>query len=112
MKIDHAMPFPTDNRLRDDIGLPPLAALQPPLMLTPRIPAYFPADDRLRDDIGLPTLSEGCDVAGATPSPSGAMARGLALVSAFLGRCRTAAASILTPRHPAHVVRHSPLRHI
>src|SRR5215470_8619413 len=64
MKPDHAIPFPTDNRLRDEIGLPPLAALQPPLMLIPRIPPYFPTDDRLRDDIGLPPLGEGCDVEG------------------------------------------------
>jgi len=53
-----ASPFPTDNRLRDDIGLPPLADDPPPLQQRPTLPppAYFPADDRLRDDIGLPPL--------------------------------------------------------
>ena len=113
MKLDRAMPFPTDNRLRDDIGLPPLAAARPPLMLMPRASAYFPTDDRLRDDIGLPPLGDGCDVEGATPSPSSAMIRDLAAdVSGFLGRCRAAAALILSPHRPAHAVRHSTLRHL
>jgi hypothetical protein len=113
MKPDRAIPFPTDNRLRDDVGLPPLAALQPPPMLMPRASAYFPTDDRLRDDIGLPPLGDGWDVERATPSPSSAMVRGLAVdVSGFLGRCRTAVALLLTPRRPARVVRHSTLRHL
>lgn len=53
-----ASPFPTDNRLRDDIGLPPLADDPPALPQRPTLPPppYFPADDRLRDDIGLPPL--------------------------------------------------------
>jgi len=49
--------FPTDNRLRLDIGLLPLADPQSaplPQRFEPRPPAGFPADDRLRDDIGLP----------------------------------------------------------
>jgi hypothetical protein len=110
MQPDHAMPFPTDNRLRDDIGLPPLAALRPPLMLIPRTPAYFPTDDRLRDDIGLPPLGDGGDVEGATLSCVAFL--GAVDISGFLGRCRTVAASILTPRRAARVVQHSPLRHI
>lgn len=55
--------FPTDNRLRDDIGLPPLADDRPQLQQRPPLPApaYFPTDDRLRDDIGLPPLGAGTD---------------------------------------------------
>jgi len=58
-RMRQAAPFPTDNWLRDDIGLPPLTDDWPPLQkrLTPRMPAYFPTDDRLRDDIGLPPLN-------------------------------------------------------
>jgi len=57
-RLPRASPFPTDNRLRDDIGLPPLADDAPPLQRRPTLPppAHFPADDRLRDDIGLPPL--------------------------------------------------------
>ena len=54
-----AVPFPTDNRLRDDIGLPPLAEgwpPAPPQRLSAPTPTCFPSDDRLRDDIGLPPL--------------------------------------------------------
>ena len=53
------VPFPTDNRLRDDIGLPPLAEgwpPAPPQRLSAPTPTCFPSDDRLRDDIGLPPL--------------------------------------------------------
>jgi hypothetical protein len=57
-------PFPTDNRLREDIGLLPLASSRPPLQLPVRAARYFPADDRLRDDIGLPPIGEGLDVDG------------------------------------------------
>src|SRR5262249_34753011 len=49
--------FPTDNRLREDIGLSPLADPQPAALLQRFAPpplAGFPTDDRLRDDIGLP----------------------------------------------------------
>jgi hypothetical protein len=56
-----AAPFPTDNWLRDDIGLPPLANDRPQQRLTVQAPAYFPTDDWLRDDIGLPPLGEGDD---------------------------------------------------
>lgn len=51
--IYRAVEFPTDNRLRDDVGLPPLTVEPRPAR---RRPDYFPADDRLRDDIGLPPL--------------------------------------------------------
>lgn len=113
MKPDHAIPFPTDNRLRDDIGLPPLAALQPPLTLRPRIPAYLPTDDRLRDDIGLPPLGDGQDVERASPSPAGAIVRDLAVdARGLLGRCRAAAALLLTPSRLARVALHSTLRHL
>jgi len=52
------MPFPTDSRLREDVGLLPLADSQPPLhqRLTPPRPAYFPTDNHLREDIGLPPV--------------------------------------------------------
>jgi len=57
------LPFPTDNRLRDDIGLPALADDRRPLQQRPTLPApaYFPTDDRLRDDIGLPPLGTSTD---------------------------------------------------
>jgi hypothetical protein len=64
--------FPTDNRLRDDIGLPPLAESRPPLSLLPRMAAesnYFPTDDRLRDDIGLLPIVHSA-AAATPPSPS------------------------------------------
>jgi hypothetical protein len=63
-RVHQASPFPTDNWMRDDIGLLPLAADRPPLQqrLTLQTPSYFPTDDRMRDDIGLPPLAEGSDV--------------------------------------------------
>jgi hypothetical protein len=49
--------FPTDNRLRLDIGLLPLAdSPRLPQRLAPSPPSGFPTDDRLRGDIGLPPL--------------------------------------------------------
>jgi hypothetical protein len=121
MKPDQAMPFPTDNRLRDDIGLPPLAESRPPLMLMPRTPAYFPTDDRLREDIGLPPIGEGCDVDGARRSSSASMTRRLALSCAALVRvrrsrlldgCVAAVAAIRHPRRPTGIIRQSAPRHI
>jgi hypothetical protein len=61
-------PFPTDNRLREDIGLPPLADSRPPLRLPVRAARYFPTDDRLRDDVGLAPIGEGLDVEGTARS--------------------------------------------
>ena len=84
MKFDPANPFPTDNRLRDDIGLPPIGEPPPPMQLIPYASAYFPSDDRLRDDVGLPPLGTGLDVDGATSSPPRPMARRLALSGAAL----------------------------
>ena len=50
-------PFPTDNLVRDDIGLSPLPADLPPILQRPRLaPAGFPTDPALRADIGLPPL--------------------------------------------------------
>src|SRR5438128_1289408 len=56
--IRQAAPFPTDNWLREDVGLPPIAGDQPTVQqpLTFRAAAHFPTDDRLRDDIGLPPI--------------------------------------------------------
>ena len=53
------MPFPTDNWLREDIWLLPLADSQPPLHQrpTPQRATYFPTDNHLRDDIGLPPIT-------------------------------------------------------
>jgi hypothetical protein len=79
--------FPIDNRLRDDIGLPPLAEFRPPLsLMPPPAPKYFPTDDRLRDDIGLPPLAQSVYAA----APPG---RSLAQRAARLGAAavRTAA---------------------
>jgi hypothetical protein len=55
------MPFPDENWLRDDIGLPPFAEDWPTLeaRLTPPAPPCFPTDDRLRSDIGLLPLGNG-----------------------------------------------------
>ena len=57
-RLSRPAPFPADDGLRDDIGLPPLAEGAPTLQprLTPAAPGYFPTDDRLRNDIGLPPL--------------------------------------------------------
>ena len=108
MKFNQTNPFPNDNRLRDDIGLPPIGEPPPPLQLIPYAPAYFPNDDRLRDDIGLPPLGAALNVDSATPAPAPAatprIARsGAALigvvdgcvkgVTAMLRAARTAAAS-------------------
>jgi hypothetical protein len=62
-RMGQASPFPTDNWLRDDIGLPPLAddRPRPQQRLTLLTPTYFPTDDWLRDDIGLPPLGAGAD---------------------------------------------------
>ena len=84
MKFDPANPFPTDNRLRDDIGLPPLGEPPPPIQLIPYASAYFPSDDRLRDDVGLPPLGAAVDVDDATPSPARPSTGRLALGSATL----------------------------
>lgn len=68
MQPSQNTPFPTDSRLREDIGLLPLAALRPPLpqRFTPPPSPHFPIEDRLRDDIGLPPLGEGVhDIAPA-----------------------------------------------
>jgi hypothetical protein len=64
-RMRQASPIPTDTRLRDDIGLPPLVDDGPPLQqrLTLPAPAYFPTDNRLRDDIGLPPLGASSDAA-------------------------------------------------
>ena len=70
MKFNPANSFPTDNRLRDDIGLPPIGEPPPPLQLIPYASAYFPSDDRLRADIGLPPLGAALDVDSATPAPA------------------------------------------
>jgi hypothetical protein len=50
--------IPTDNWIRDDIGLPPIVDDVPPPRFGQRtpVPPYLPADDRLRADIGLPPL--------------------------------------------------------
>jgi hypothetical protein len=59
--LSRPMAFPTDNWLRDDIGLPPLFRDPPTLerWLTPLAPPCFPTDDRLRNDIGLLPLGNG-----------------------------------------------------
>ena len=106
MNLNQENPFPTDNRLRDDIGLPPIGEPPPPLQLIPYASAYFPSDDRLRADIGLPPLGTALDVDSATPAPaatrrtarSGASLIGAAdscmkAVTAMLRAARTAAAS-------------------
>jgi len=117
MKPLQAMPFPTDNRLRDDVGLPPLAALPPPPpRLTPRPPAYFPADARLRDDIGLPPLGDGVDAEGARRSPSRPLMQRLARAGAAVIRVidggAAAVRAILQSRRRARVARRSTLRPI
>ena len=84
MKFNQENPFPTDNRLRDDIGLPPIGQPPPPLLLIPYASAYFPSDDRLRDDIGLPPLGAAVEAAGATRPPARSMPRRLALSGAAL----------------------------
>ena len=86
--------FPIDNRLRDDIGLPPLAESRPPLSLLPRMAAasqYFPTDDRLRDDIGLPPLAH--STYAATP-PSQSMAARTARRCAAAVRTATSALAL------------------
>ena len=105
MKFNQTNPFPTDNRLRDDIGLPPIGEPSPPLQLIPYASAYFPSDDRLRDDIGLPPLGAALNVDSATPASappriarSGASLIGVVDgcvkgVTAMLRAARTAAAS-------------------
>jgi hypothetical protein len=63
-RVSRPVPFPADNWIRDDIGLPPLAQ-NPPMperRLTPAAPACFPTDERLRDDIGLPPLDNGIGI--------------------------------------------------
>ena len=65
MKFNQTNSFPTDNRLRDDIGLPPIGEPPPPLQLIPYASVYFPNDDRLRDDIGLPPLGAALNVDSA-----------------------------------------------
>jgi hypothetical protein len=58
--------FPSDNWLRNDIGLPSIAedTPAPEGRLAPPAPPCFPTDDRLRDDIGLPPLSGDCRIRG------------------------------------------------
>jgi len=85
--------FPTDNRLRLDIGLLPLADPEPaplPQRFTPPPPTGFPADDRLRDDIGLPLGPMMQD------AESGAMLTGI--VAAALRSVATAFAATLPAR--------------
>jgi hypothetical protein len=57
-------PFPTDNRIREDIGLPLLAADPsiPTRRLTPLASTSFPTDPALRDDVGLPPLDNGSGI--------------------------------------------------
>jgi len=108
VKFNQTNPFPTDKRLRDDIGLPPIGEPPPPLQLIPYASAYFPNDDRLRDDIGLPPLGAALNVDSETPAPapaatpritrSGASLIGVVDgcvkgVTAMLRAARTAAAS-------------------
>ena len=81
--------FPIDNRLRDDIGLPPLAESRLPLSLLPRFaPAsrYFPTDDRLRDDIGLLPIAQ--SAYAATPP-------GLSMAARAAHGCARGAAAAL-----------------
>ena len=62
-RLSHRAPFPSDNWIRDDIGLPPLAADPlPTRRLKPPAPARFPTDQALRDDIGLPPLGNGSGI--------------------------------------------------
>ena len=63
-RLSRRAPPPTDNWIRDDIGLPRVseAPLLPERRLTLPAPSCFPTDDRLRDDIGLPPLGNGSGV--------------------------------------------------
>jgi hypothetical protein len=102
-------PFPTDNRLREDIGLLPLADSRPPLRLPVRAARYFPTDDRLRDDVGLAPIGEGLDVEGTARSMASstfsATRQGLiAAGSRALGGFARAVTAILGPRRNTRVV--------
>jgi len=95
--------FPTDNRLRDDIGLPPLAASRPPLNLLPRwAPAsrYFPTGDRLRDDVGLPPIAHG--VCAATPPGPSIAARAARRCAAAIRAAASAMTLAATVRGLGH----------
>ena len=106
--------FPTDNWLRDDIGLPLLAQPRAPLMLTPRISRHFPADDRLRDDVGLPPIGDGFPVESVMASRFVSTMQRLALACAAVVRIvggslsphrwTTAVAAMLRPRHHGRIV--------
>jgi hypothetical protein len=102
-------PFPSDNRLREDIGLLPLADSRPPLQLPVRAVRYFPTDDRLRDDVGLPPIGEGLDVDGtarsmASRSLSATRQRLIAAGSRAFDGFATAVAAILGPRRNTRIV--------
>jgi hypothetical protein len=102
------MQFPIDNRLREDIGLLPLAEPpSPPQRFTPPPPSpYFPTDDRLRDDIGLPPIGDGasddraarslCMLIHRMESLRAALAR---IVAAGVDNPLTALTAILQARH-------------
>jgi hypothetical protein len=119
MKSNQAVPLPTDNLLRDDLGLPPLAAPRPLLELTPRTSGYFPTDDWLRDDIRLPPLREEFHAKGARSSTGSIVQRmasscavPLGVIAASLERYVTAVAAVLrSPRH-TRILRGSTLRRI
>jgi hypothetical protein len=118
MKPNQAVPLPTDNWLRDDIGLLPLGESRPLLQLMPRTSGYFPTDDRLRDDIGLPPIAAGFDGDGATSAMTQRIALACATLvriagsSKALGICATAVAAVLHPRRHTRVIQQSTVRHI
>jgi len=83
--------FPTDSRLRLDIGMLPLVEPAPlPQRFAPPPPSGFRADERLRDDIGLPLGSM------IQHAESGATLSGI--VAAALRNVATAFAATLPAR--------------
>jgi hypothetical protein len=102
-------PFPTDNRLREDIGLLPLADSRPPPQLPVRAARYFPTDDRLRDDVGLPPIGEGLGVDGTARSMASRTFPAtrqtlIAAVSRAFDGLATAVAAILGPCRNTRIV--------
>jgi hypothetical protein len=119
MKSNQAVPLPTDNWLRDDLGLPPLTAPRPLLELTPRTSGYFPTDDWLRDDIGLPPLREEFHAEGARSSTGSITQRiasscaiPLGVIGASLEGYVTAVAAVLRSRRHTRILRESTLRRL
>ena len=93
MQFFQVVHFPTDNRLRLDIGLLPLAdpeAAPLPQRFAPPPPPGFPTDDRLRDDIGLPL--------GPMIQDTGAGATLTGIVATALRNVATAFAATLPAR--------------